>query len=307
MIDIGLVLSRFLHYAATTTLFGAALFPMYAYVDAEPEQEGRWRSKLLLLTTILALISGFLWFVFSAASMTGSLSDLADGEALWAVIHDTGFGVVWTGRMALATIMLIVLLAVRPLPATVRRAIAVSILAAILLVSLAGVGHTQVEEGWASLVHVAADAAHLLAAGAWLGGLAALAHVLLHYAGKSSGSVSVDQVLLKFSGMGYVAVATLIGTGVINSWFLVGSISNLTTALYGQVLLAKLALFAGMLALAVVNRFWLVPSIGEVRSGGKPETPLRRLRHQVLGEQVLGLAILAIVSLLGTLPPAIVP
>lgn len=305
MIDIGLVLARFLHFPAATTLFGASLFPLYAYPDAEPDRARLWRSKLLLLAAILTLVSGLLWFVFSAASMIGSFSDLADGQALWAVVHDTGFGLIWTGRMVLASFVLIVLLVVRPLPATVRQKVAVSMLATILLASLAGAGHTQAEEGWASLVHVAADAAHLLAAGAWLGGLLPLAQVVAH-SDTSRGSASVERVLRKFSGMGYVAVATLIGTGVINSWFLVGSISNLTTTLYGRVLLAKLALFAGMLALAVANRFWLVPSIGEVRSGGKPETPLRKLRHHVLGEQVLGLVILAIVSLLGTLPPAIV-
>lgn len=306
MIDIGLVLSRFLHYAATTTLFGAALFPLYAYVDQEPERAGGGHRKLLLRAASLALASGLLWFVFSAASMTGSFSDLADREALWAVAHDTGFGLIWTGRMILATAVIVVLMAVRPLPVTVRQNVAVSILATMLLASLAGVGHTQAEEGWAGLVHVAADAVHLLAAGAWLGGLVPLAHVVAH-SDTSRGSASVERVLRKFSGMGYVAVATLIGSGVINSWFLVGSISNLTTTLYGQMLLAKLALFAGMLALAVANRFWLVPSIGGVRSGREPETPLRKLRRHVMGEQVLGLAILAIVSSLGTLPPAIVP
>ncbi len=306
MIDFGLVLARLLHYAATTTLFGASLFPLYAYVDAEPERAWLRRRKLLRLTAILAWVSGLLWFVFSAASMTGSLTDLADGEALWAVVHDTGFGVIWTGRIILATVMIIVLTAVHPLR-TARQNIAISALAAMLLASLAGGGHTQAEEGWASLVHVSADAAHLLAAGAWLGGLVPLAYVLAQHAKISRGSISTDRVLQKFSGMGYVAVAALIGTGVINSWFLVGSISNLMTTLYGQVLLAKLGLFAGMLALAVANRFWLVPSIGEVRSGGEPETSLRQLRHHVFGEQVLGLVVLAIVGLLGTLPPAIGP
>jgi putative copper resistance protein D len=105
--------------------------------------------------------------------------------------------------------------------------------------------------------------------------------------------------------MGYGAVATLIGTGLINSWFLVGSISNLPTTPYGRVLLAKLALFAGMLALAVANRFWLVPSLDGVRSGGKSDELLRKLRKHVLGEQLLGLVILAIMGVLGTMPPAI--
>jgi putative copper resistance protein D len=58
-------------------------------------------------------------------------------------------------------------------------------------------------------------------------------------------------------------VATLIGTGLVNSWFLAGSVPNLLTTAYGQVphvLLAKRLSFAGMLASAIANRFWLVPS-----------------------------------------------
>jgi putative copper resistance protein D len=300
MIDFGLVLARLLHYVATTVLFGASLFPFYAYADAEPERAGLWRGKLLLLAVILALLSGLLWFVLSAANMTGSLSELADGDALWAVVHDTGFGVIWIGRMILATVMIVGLAAVRPLPTTsLGQNVAISILAAILLVSLAGTGHAQVEEGWASLVHISSDGAHLLAAGAWLGGLVPLGYVLAHYSDTRGGNALVERVLLKFSGMGYTAVAALIGTGLVNSWFLVGSVSNLPTTPYGEMLLTKLALFAGMLALAAANRFWLVPSIGEA------DEPIRKLRKHVLGEQLLGAAILVVVSALGTMPPPV--
>jgi putative copper resistance protein D len=103
--------------------------------------------------------------------------------------------------------------------------------------------------------------------------------------------------------MGYVAVATLIGTGLVNSWFLVGSPSNLLTTTYGQLLLAKLAMFAGMLVLAASNRFWLLPSLQD-KSGDKPAA-LDRLFYHVLGEQLLGAMVLFIVSILGTLRPAI--
>src|SRR6266700_1259161 len=74
---------------------------------------------------------------------------------------------------------------------------------------------------------------------------------------EASPIVDVGRILLRFSSMGYVAVATLVGSGLVNSWFLVGSVSNLLKTLYGQILLGKLALFAAMLALATANRFWL--------------------------------------------------
>jgi putative copper resistance protein D len=90
----------------------------------------------------------------------------------------------------------------------------------------------------------------------------------------------------------------LIGTGLINSWFLVGSVSSLLRTSYGQILLVKLALFAGMLSLAVANRFWLVPSMSELRSLASDD-------NQVFGEQALGVMILSIVSFLGTMQPAV--
>jgi putative copper resistance protein D len=116
----------------------------------------------------------------------------------------------------------------------------------------------------------------------------------------------MDGVLLRFSGMGYVAVATLIGSGLVNSWFLVGSVSSLLKAPYGQILLGKLAMFVAMLALAAANRFWLVPAMSETRtdSGGSAAWS-GRLRSHVLGEQFLGLMILLAVGVLGTMRPAV--
>ena len=43
---------------------------------------------------------------------------------------------------------------------------------------LGWVGHSQIEEGVAGVIHVTSDAAHLLAAGAWLGGLVPLGFIL---------------------------------------------------------------------------------------------------------------------------------
>jgi putative copper resistance protein D len=75
-------------------------------------------------------------------------------------------------------------------------------------------------------------------------------------------------------------------------------LSQLTAALYGQLLILKLGLFGLMLLLAIVNRFWLVPVIAA--PGAKN---LRRLRNHVIGEQVLGVFIIALVSVIGTLAP----
>jgi copper resistance protein D len=307
MIDLGLVVARLLHYAAVTTLAGVAFFPLYAYAATEPKELFCRRQAVLLSAAVAALLSGLLWFVFSVANMSGSLAGVADHEVLWTVLNETTFGSVWMVRMLLAAIILGVT-AVRPLrTATAGRDLITACLAAVLLASLAGTGHAQVEEGWMSVVHVGSDAAHLLAAGAWLGGLVPLGFILLGYSvGDGEPIVDVDRILLRFSSMGYVAVATLIASGLINSWFLVGSVSNLLTTLYGQILLGKLAMFVAMLALAAANRFWLVPAMSETRtdSGGSAAWS-GRLRSHVLGEQFLGLMILLAVGFLGTMRPAI--
>ena len=191
-----------------------------------------------------------------------------------------------------------------------RRDLITPILAAVLLISSAGVGHAQIEEGIEGKIHLVSDAGHLLAAGAWLGGLVPLGYTLsLQGRENRFGQESdLNEILLRFSGMGYVAVATLTGSGLVNSWFLVGNISGLFATPYGQLLIVKLGLFAGMLALAVSNRFWIVPLLIKARTDDPNGSTAwtARLRNHVLGEQFLGFMVLVIVSVLGTMQPAVV-
>jgi copper resistance protein D len=144
------------------------------------------------------------------------------------------------------------------------------------------------------------------AAGGWLGGLLPLANVLAlaHRSPSAVHCAEARDALQRFSGMGYTAVATLVGSGLINSWYLVGAFSALTASLYGQLLVTKLCLFGGMLTLAGLNRLWLVPSLMR-ETASQPAVLFVRLRRHVLGEQAIGLIIVVVVSLLGLLQPAI--
>jgi putative copper resistance protein D len=307
MIDLGLIVARLLHYATVTTLAGVSFFPLYAYAVAEPKELSRRRHAVLLAAVVGAVVSGLLWFVFAVANMGGTLADVTDTEIVRTVLSETNFGAVWMARMLLVVVIVGVTAVGSFWMAITSRDLVTAFLAAVLLASLAGTGHAQIEEGWINVVHVASDAAHLLAAGAWLGGLVPLGFILLDYSMRNvEPIVDVDRILLRFSSMGYVAVATLIASGLVNSWFMIGSVFALLKTPYGQILLGKLALFAAMLALAAANRFWLVPRMIETRAGsGAPAVWLGRLRYHVLGEQFLGLLILLAVSLLGTMRPAI--
>jgi putative copper resistance protein D len=179
------------------------------------------------------------------------------------------------------------------------------LLCAGLLVSLAGIGHSQIDDGAAWFIHMSADGLHLLAAGAWLGGLVSLFYLVARAGKSSAGDAEAAYAALRFSAMGYIAVATLVGSGLLNSWYLVGSFANLATP-YGQLLLVKLALFTGMLGFASVNRFLIVPALFNSEFDGR-SAGLAKLRRHLVGEQALGILIILIVSALGSMQPAINP
>jgi len=306
LIEAGLITARFLHFAAVMGLFGLALFPLYSYpASSNPPlaRLSRWLRTSLWCSALLALVSALAWGWFAVAAMTGTMMG-AGAESLLTVLRETSFGQVWVARLALVAGLLTLMR---------RRSNehpdwTIMLLAALLLVSLALVGHTNTSDGVLWVVHMSVDGAHLLAAGAWSGGLLALAYLLTLARRCPSLEHTAHAVtaLARFSGMGYAAVATLIGSGLVNAWVLVGSPRNLITTPYGQLLLVKLCLFAGMLALAAQNRFRLVPRLQRWKQGSMPaEAPLRVLRRNVLIEQTLGVLIVLIVAWLGTLPPAI--
>ena len=111
---------------------------------------------------------------------------------------------------------------------------------------------------------------------------------------------------LRFSSMGYVAVAaTILVSGLVNAWLLVGSFANLVATPYGQLLIVKLCLFGGMLALAALNRFWLVPSLIREDALRGPAAGLSKFRGHILGEQAFGFLIILLVSAIGIIEPAI--
>ena len=308
MIEVGLVAARSLHFAVVMALFGLALFPLYSRpsrTSVLPARVSRWLRTSIRCATLFGLLSALAWAWFAIAGMTGTMMAAADPENLLTVLRETSFGQVWVARLALGVVLLALIMG--------RSSEHYSnwtnvFLAGLLLASLALVGHTQTSDGALWVGHVFADGAHLLAAGAWLGGLLALGYLLMLARRFPSAEHNAQAIaaLIRFSGVGYAAVAILIGSGLVNAWALVGSPVRLTMTPYGQLLLLKVCLFAGMLALAAQNRFRLVPALQRSKEGClSAESSVHVLRRNVIDEQMLGLAIVLIVGWLGTLQPAI--
>ena len=306
MTDEVLIVSRFAHYSALLFAFGVCFFPAYAFRGAERQRTLDYWNKhegWIRAASLIAFVSGLSWLLSTAASMTDSLSEALKPETMGAVLGETEFGLVWSVHLGLiaALVVLAVLDRRRPSP----RTILLTVLSAACLASLAGVGHTQVQEGAAFFVRAAADGAHLLAAGAWLGALIPLFALLTPRPHPDARRESeFGGVLMRFSGMGSIAVAVLIATGVVNSLYSLNSLSEMLTSLYGQLLIVKLGLFALLLVFAAMNRFWLVPQILASANGRHGKVSLLRLRRHVLWEELLGVLIIALVSVLGTLSPS---
>jgi putative copper resistance protein D len=162
------------------------------------------------------------------------------------------------------------------------------------------VGHAAGGGGWIGIGHQVNQSAHLLAAGLWLGGLLPLGWLLGRARRvRDDGFVALArQALPPFSQMGYAAVAAIAVTGAINTVLLVGGFAALFETAYGRLLSLKILLYLAMVAIALCNRFRLMPRLAARQTGTEGA-----LYRSVVIEQAIGLAILAVISLLGTWPP----
>ena len=168
-------------------------------------------------------------------------------------------------------------------------------------------GHAAGTKGLPGDIHRAGDVIHLLAAGAWLGGLLPLALLYSHArrARDPAWAAIARVVTLRFSALGITSVAAILVTGIINTWILVGSILKLVGTDYGRVLLVKVGLFTAMVGIAANNRFRQTPRLVErANDETKPGMALCHLQRNCLIEASLGLLILVIVGALGIMMPA---
>ena len=97
---------------------------------------------------------------------------------------------------------------------------------------------------------IAMSFAHLLAMAIWLGGLLALAVVIL----PRQQLTDLDELLPALSRVSLVCIAVLVGTGAVQAIQRTGDLSALASSTYGLVLLVKVAVFAVLLVLAVPVR-----------------------------------------------------
>jgi putative copper resistance protein D len=286
-----LALCRFAHFLAAMLAFGMSAY-LWAYV---PE---RLRVALsptarrgALIASLVALITAIAWLALESASMADDPSAAIDPEAIAAVLTDTAFGHAWAAHLVLAAALVaVVAFAGAGWAAT-------SLVSGALLASLGLVGHAAMQTGAEGALHRANHAVHLVAAGAWIGGLVPFAMCLRAYQRDDLRKDAV-RAMAGFSFWGQLIVAAIVLTGVVNIALTSHRPPLPPTTPYRALLVAKLVIVTIMIALALFNRFVLAPRIKTSANA------LATLRATSLAEIVLGCVVIALVSVFALFDPA---
>lgn len=277
------------------------------------------RAQTVLLAAVnLGIAAGTLRIVFEGA--------VASGTTFWAaldptIVRDvlrTQVGSVWGLRIVAWVALGGALLAgtsrrgmvLRPatLGATGRvvgavggvPALALALPALALVVTPALEGHSDTLGPVGLLIPL--DALHVLAMSVWLGGLCALLFVvprataLLEPAQRTR---LLAGLLLRFSPLALVSVATLALTGTVAAIAYLTGVAELWNTGYGREILVKIVLLTVLIALGALNRQRLVPALQRIAAAGDaPGAAGRALRASLRAEVALILVVLGVSSVL---------
>lgn len=175
-----------------------------------------------------------------------------------------------------------------------------------------------------ALALVPIEIVHVVAMGAWVGGLLALLLVVPHAVRTRAAGVErsavLAAVLLRFTPVALVAVAalTLAGTGL--SLLSLTTLYDLADTAYGRALFAKIVLLLIVVAIAVLQREYLMPRLeravaaggpsgedagpsGDASAPSDPEEAARHVRTAMRGEALLLGVVLIVTGALAGYPP----
>jgi copper transport protein len=325
--------ARAVEYGAIALGLGVLAILLFAWLPALRATAGAgegWRKA----ASAFARRARTLLLVAAGAGALAALAALAlqaataEGSSVWSALGgvrevlDTRFGVVW-GLGILVWVVVAVFAAVGPQavpvlrPATVGAAgaalpgpgawtwaLAVPLLALALLPGLGG--HAGVQDPVAVLLP--ANVLHVLAAGAWIGGLAVLVTALpeaTRALEPGDRTRLLSAVVGRFSGLALIAVALLLIGGIVQSLLELGAVNDLWDTAFGRAIAIKAALVIVLLGLGALNRRRTLPRLHRAADeGAAPGGAGVLLRRTLRAEVALGVAALAVTGALAGYPPA---
>jgi copper resistance protein D len=298
--EAALVAVRFVQFAAAMVLLGAPAFALglgyrFPASSAVRRDFDRWLRRWLLVAVVAALVSAALLLDLEAVIMGDGWFHAFDPHTIALVLFETLFGQAWCWHIGFGVALLGLILVSARRPGFV---VPITILAAAFVASLAWAGHAVMLPGAS---HLLVQGIHLLSGALWLGSLPALLYLLTRARRERTPDWqdALAYMLPLYSKVGYGAVALVVLSGVFNSWFLVRSVGNLVTTSFGRVLVVKIVLVLLMIGIAGVNRWVFLPKLDR-----KKISAVRALEVSVAVDLVTGGMVVAAVSLLGTLTPA---
>lgn len=271
---------------------GGVLFTALFVTRGGPSGDGGrtpWNGGLLSARRLLVPAAAATLFGAGIA-LLGRAVELSGQGPITAAAEVPGIvGGSWTGTVAgLRVLVALVLLVAVAGPVLLQKApwlAAAGILAALTLPSVGG--HATTDS--APVLAVAVDALHVLAAAAWVGGLAVL---VLTWT--DEGPPSVAERARAYSRTALVAAPLTVVTGLARGWWITQSWPALTQTSGGKLLVAKVVGAVALLAIGGFHRSWLAD---RARSLVGLVTSLRT-------ELVVGVAVLAVTAVLvDTRPP----
>jgi len=287
-----LAFCRFVHFLAAMLITGASAYlRLYAPVSIRRALSPTIKG-LAVAASLVAFITACLWLSLEAASMADDWSAATDPGAVEAVLTDTAFGQAWSVHLVL-TGALVVAAVLAPR----GRWTAVAVLSALMLASLGLVGHVAMQTGVLGVLHRANHAVHLLAAGAWIGGLVPFV-MCLDLCARDALRRDAVAAMMRFSFWGHFVVAAIVATGIVNIALTSGHAPLPPITPYRVLIDIKIGVVTVMIGLAVVNRYALVPRLKASADA------LSALRAISIANVALGTIVVALVSAFALLDPA---
>ncbi|WP_370375502.1 copper resistance protein CopC [Micromonospora sp. HM5-17] len=243
-VGVAVRVAKFLGYAGLLLVFG----PVLVLTLLWPRRLSRVGPGRLISTGIgLVALStvGALWLQAPYTSGGGLFS--VDGAALGDVLGST-FGTVLLVRLGILAAVAILVRPVVTGQAGRADQILLVVLGAAGLATWPLAGHAAASP--VPAVSVVVDAVHLAGMAVWLGGLVMLGGFLLRRATERE----LDAILPVWSRWATLAVSALLLAGVVQALIEVGTPEALVSTTYGRLLIAKLVLFALVIAVAAYSR-----------------------------------------------------
>lgn len=279
---------RFLHFAALMVTMGCLLYGTWLAVPALRRLLMRRFDTMLRCSLGVNAVSATLMLPLQGGMMGEGWQDVFHPD-VWMYVLQTQFGSVWLWQIILAWIA-VAIVGLRP-----HRWIRVLLILCIAqFVLLAGVGHAAMNQGIGGAIQRLNHAAHLLCAAAWAGGLLPFIYCLALAKGRWRNIAILT--MMRFSRYGHLAVAGVVASGLVNVWCIQGA--WLSSTPYGVLLSVKVAFVLLMVAIALLNRYVLVP-----RMQGEGRIVERLFLYTTRCEVVLAALVLAAVSLFATWEP----